>query len=118
MRNIEQVNGWYNQALEMSDKLYALMGEIFNDNEIVSYNIEVDRWDSSVNVRVFALICFGKASEELRELAGNFSAQVTFAEYTQKERIDTFIETVATDIKTFARRAGMVRDIVKKDNEK
>lgn len=117
MRNIEQVNGWYNQALEMSDKLYALMGEIFNDNEIVSYNIEVDRWDSSVSVRVFALIDFGKASEELRELAGNFSAQVTFAEYTQQEIIETFVETVATDIKTFVRRAGIVRDIVKKDNE-
>lgn len=118
MKNFEQVNGWYNQALEMSDKLYALMGEIFNDNEIVSYNIEVDRWDSSVSVRVFALICFGKASEELRELAGNFSAEVAFAEYTQQERIDTFVETVATDIKTFARRARIVRDIVKEDNEK
>lgn len=118
MRNFEQVNGWYNKALEMSDKLYALMGEIFNDNEIVSYNIEVDRWDSSVIVRVFALICFGKASEELRELAGNFSAQVTFANYTKQEEIETFVETVVTDIKTFTRRAGIVRDIVKKDKEK
>lgn len=115
--NKEQVNGWYNQALEMSDKLYALMGEIFNDNEIVSYNIEVDRWDSRVNIRVFALIGHGKASEELRELAGNFSAQVTFAEYTQQDKIETFIETVATDIRTFARRAVLVRDIVEKDNE-
>lgn len=118
MRNLEQVNCWYNQALEMSDKLYALMGEIFNDNEIVSYNIEVDRWDSSVNVRVFALICYGKASEKLREQAGNFCAMVTFAEYTQQEKIETFVEMVATDIKTFVRRAGMVRDIVKKNNEK
>lgn len=118
MRNIEQVNGWYNQALEMSDKLYALMGEIFNDNEIVSYSIQVDRWDSRVNIRVFALIGYAKASEELRELVGSFSAEVTFAEYTRQERIDTFVETVATDIKTFARRAGIVRDIVKKDNEK
>lgn len=118
MRNIEQVNGWYNQALEMSDKLYALMGEIFNDNEIVSYSIQVDRWDSRVSILVFALIYSDKASEELRELAGNFSAQVTFAKYTQQERIDSFVETVATDIKTFVRRAGIVRDIVKKDNEK
>ena len=116
-RNIEQVNGWYNQAIEMNEKLYAVLNEVFRGNEIVTYCVETNRWDTFVSLKVFAMITIGGASEELRNLAGTFSVDVSFNEYTQQETIDGFVEKVTCDIKPFVRRAKLVEDIVNKNKE-
>ena len=114
MKNNKKVNGWYNQALGLNEQLYALMGEIFKDNDLVSYTVEVSRWDDRIGLRVFALISNGKASDELRELVGVYSEMIDFAEYTKQEEIDGFVNKVAGGIKTFARCAGIVLDIINK----
>lgn len=116
-RNIEQVNGWYNQAIEMNEKLYAVLNEVFRGNELVTYGIEINRWDTFISLKVFAMIAVGGASEELRELAGTFLVDVSFNEYTQQETIDGFVEKVVYNIKPFVRRAKIVEDLVHKNKE-
>ena len=101
----------------MNEKLYAVLNEVFRGNELVTYGIGTERWDTFVLLKVFAMIAVGGASEELRELAGIFSVNVSFNKYTQQGTIDGFVEKVVYDIKPFVRRVKIVEDLVKKNKE-
>lgn len=114
---IERVNGYYQQAVELGNKIYALCGELFNDNDLVAYTVEVSRWDTHATLRVFAMIGYGnRASEALRNLAGNFSETISFADFTSDEEFGQFVDKVVEGIKPFVRRAANVREIVEQEN--
>lgn len=113
---IERANGYYQQAVELGNKIYALCGELFNENELVSYVVEVSRWDTHATLRVFAMIGYGnRVSEALRSLAGNFSETITFADFTSDDEYSQFVDKVVENAKPFVRRAANVREIVEQE---
>ena len=113
---IERANGYYQQAVELGNKIFALCGELFNDNDLVSYVVEVSRWDTHATLRVFAMIGYGNGvSDALRSLAGNFSETISFADFTKDEEKAQFVDKVVDGIKPFARRAENVREIVEQE---
>lgn len=114
---IERANGYYKQAVELGNKIYALCGELFNDNDLVAYTVEVSRWDTHATLRVFAMIGYGnRVSNSLRELAGNFSETISFTDFTPDDEKAQFVDKVAESAKPFARRAANVREIIEQEN--
>lgn len=110
---IEIENGYYQQAVEMRNKIYNAFNVLFEDNNLVAYVVELSQWDDHSTVRAFAMIGYGNSvSNSLRDLAGTFSEEISFAKFTKEETISGFFDKVMTNVQTFVRRAKNVKDIV------
>ena len=119
MKNVtkEQLNEWYKQALEINEQVYNILGEALDDNDIVVYNVNIDRWNLWVSIRAYVGIDSFKAPNELSELVGRESVNLDFNQYTNEEKVKDFIERVKATVEVFARRAGIAKNIVDKNKE-
>ena len=116
--NNEQVMSWYNNALEINQKVYGMMQEAFSDNETVSFSVGVNLWDDFVSITAFMYIGYGSGvMQELRELVGNASASLTLNAYTDDEKVEKYYDEVTEAINGFKRRAAIVKTIVEKQKE-
>ena len=113
----EQLNEWYKQALEINEQVYNILGEALDDNDIVVYNTNIDRWNLWVSIRAYVGIGSFKALNELSELVGRESVSLDINQYTDEAKVKDFIERVKETVNVFARRAGIAKNIVDKNKE-
>ena len=110
------MKGYYSQASKLASKIYNLFMETFADIPCVVYCVGTERWQDHVNVEVWATIGNGKASDDLRELVGNFTKTFSFASYRSENTAD-FFARIQNEIQPFARKAKNVQEIVNNDKQ-
>jgi hypothetical protein len=98
--NEQQMNGYYSQAMKMSDELYEYMTETFAKTPCVVYCIDTQRWNNHVTVDVWVCIGNGFASDDVREMVGSVSMSFAFAPW-RREKTSDFIKQVKNETNDF-----------------
>jgi hypothetical protein len=98
--NKQQMNGYYSQAMKMSDELYEYMTETFAKTPCVVYCVGTEHWHNHVVVDVWVCIGNGFAPDDVREAVGSVSLSYSLAPWRHEKDSD-FIQQVKNETNDF-----------------